>query len=47
MSFPAIHAVDAMCDGWLLLLPKEHKQIMSRTGEVDELILQAYLVLHV
>ncbi|KAI1846916.1 hypothetical protein JX266_007137 [Neoarthrinium moseri] len=46
-SIHVIQDADAMIDGWLLLLPKDRKQIMSRSGEVDELMFQAHLVIHV
>ncbi|KAL3459784.1 hypothetical protein BJX64DRAFT_264425 [Aspergillus heterothallicus] len=42
-----IQAADAALDGWLLLLPKEKKQVMSKTGEIDELMFQAHLLIHV
>lgn len=46
-SSHVIQAADAMIDGWHLLLPKKLKNVMSRSGEIDELMFQAHLVLHV
>ncbi|PLB44820.1 hypothetical protein P170DRAFT_440047 [Aspergillus steynii IBT 23096] len=46
-SLDIIQAADAIVDGWLLLLPQEHKQVLTKTGEIDELIFQAHLVIHV
>jgi hypothetical protein len=46
-SSHVIQAADAMIDGWHLLLPKKLKNVMSRFGEIDELMFQAHLVLHV
>ncbi|KAI9035555.1 putative C6 transcription factor [Aspergillus affinis] len=42
-----IQAVDCSLDGWRLLLPPDRKQIMDATGEVDELMFQAHLIIHV
>jgi hypothetical protein len=42
-----IQAADAIIDGWLLLLPKQRKQILTRSGEIDELMFQAHLLIHV
>ncbi|KAJ5288904.1 hypothetical protein N7478_001934 [Penicillium angulare] len=42
-----LQTADSILNGWMLLLPKEHKQVMSRTGEIDELIFQAHLLIHV
>ncbi|OAA56259.1 Zn(2)-C6 fungal-type DNA-binding domain protein [Niveomyces insectorum RCEF 264] len=42
-----LQAADAVINGWLLLLPKGRKQVMSKTGEVDELMFQAHLLIHV
>ncbi|KAF2724610.1 hypothetical protein K431DRAFT_241092 [Polychaeton citri CBS 116435] len=42
-----IEAADATIDGWLLLLPKGQKQVMSKSGEIDELMFQAHLLIHV
>ncbi|KIW21077.1 hypothetical protein PV08_01656 [Exophiala spinifera] len=42
-----LQAADAVINGWLLLLPKGRKQVMSKTGELDELMFQAHLLIHV
>ncbi|PYI04808.1 C6 zinc finger domain protein [Aspergillus sclerotiicarbonarius CBS 121057] len=46
-SMQVIQAADSILDGWLLLLPKDRKQVMTKTGEVDELMFQAHLLIHV
>jgi hypothetical protein len=46
-SMHIIQAADSALDGWLLLLPKGQKQVMSKTGEIDELMFQAHLLIHV
>lgn len=46
-SFHVIQAADSALDGWLLLLPKERKQVMTKSGEIDELMFQAHLLIHV
>ncbi|RVX71521.1 hypothetical protein B0A52_05093 [Exophiala mesophila] len=38
--------VDAVVDGWLLLLPDSKRQIISKSGEVDELMYQAHMAIH-
>lgn len=45
-SATVIQAADAVLDGWLLLLPKG-KDVIAEDGEVDELMFQAHLVVHV
>ncbi|KAL7943908.1 hypothetical protein V8C42DRAFT_327145 [Trichoderma barbatum] len=47
VSLHVIHAADSILDGWLLLLPKVAKQIMNKSGEIDELMFQAHLLIHV
>ncbi|KAI5459237.1 hypothetical protein BGZ63DRAFT_415868 [Mariannaea sp. PMI_226] len=42
-----IQAIDSIIDGWLLLLPKGSKEVMSKSGEIDELMFQAHLFIHV
>ncbi|GAD97242.1 conserved hypothetical protein [Paecilomyces variotii No. 5] len=42
-----IQAVDCGLDGWRLLLPPEHKHVMKENGEIDELMFQAHLLIHV
>jgi uncharacterized YccA/Bax inhibitor family protein len=44
---PQVQVLDSALDGWLLSLPKNAKQVISKAGEVDELIFQAHLVIHV
>lgn len=46
-SMHVIQAADSALDGWLLLLPKDRKQVMTKTGEIDELMFQAHLLIHV
>lgn len=46
-SLRIMQTADSALDGWLLLLPKDRKQIMNKTGEIDELMFQAHLVIHV
>ncbi|RGP67668.1 hypothetical protein FSPOR_5857 [Fusarium sporotrichioides] len=41
-----IQAADSVIDAWLLLLPKERK-VMRNDGSIDELMFQAYLLIHV
>ncbi|KAJ5370335.1 uncharacterized protein N7496_006427 [Penicillium cataractarum] len=40
-------AADSCLDGWRLLLPKKQKQVMKKTGEIDELMFQANMIIHV
>ncbi|KAG8162463.1 hypothetical protein KVR01_008228 [Diaporthe batatas] len=42
-----IQSADSIIDGWSLLLPKERKEIMTKTGNIDELMFQAHLLIHV
>ncbi|KAL1869474.1 hypothetical protein Plec18167_007772 [Paecilomyces lecythidis] len=42
-----IQAVDCGLDGWRLLLPPEHKHVMKEDGDIDELMFQAHLLIHV
>ncbi|KAJ5233170.1 hypothetical protein N7468_006126 [Penicillium chermesinum] len=42
-----IQAVDCSLDAWQLLLPPEHKDVMDRNGEIDELMFQAHMLIHV
>ncbi|KAJ5089770.1 hypothetical protein N7532_008454 [Penicillium argentinense] len=46
-STHVIQAADSALDGWLLLLPKDRKQVLTKTGEIDELMFQAHLLIHV
>ena len=40
-SMHVIQVADPIIDGWLLLLPKGQKEVMTKTGEIDELMFQA------
>ncbi|KAM0288732.1 hypothetical protein ACHAO9_006795 [Fusarium lateritium] len=42
-----IQSADSVIDAWLLLLPKEQKPVMRSDGEVDELMFQAHMLVHV
>lgn len=42
-----IQKFDSTADAWLLLLPKSKQVVMTKTGEIDELMFQAHLILHV
>lgn len=44
-TLETVTAMDSVVDGWLLLLP-ESKQILSSTGEVDELLFLAKMWMH-
>lgn len=46
-SLRIMQTADSALDGWLLLLPKNRKQIMNKNGEIDELMFQAHMVIHV
>ncbi|EHK18613.1 uncharacterized protein TRIVIDRAFT_158628 [Trichoderma virens Gv29-8] len=46
-SLQVINTADSILDGWLLLLPRGSKQIMDKSGEIDELMFQAKLLVHV
>jgi hypothetical protein len=41
-----VEAVDAMINGWLLLLPDSKRPLMSEDGEIDELLFYAHMALH-
>lgn len=41
-----LEMVDTVIEGWLLLLPKSKRQLLSATGEFDELMFQANMALH-
>ncbi|KAG8410403.1 hypothetical protein J3458_017727 [Metarhizium acridum] len=41
-----VEAVDAVVDGWLLLLPECKRPLMSKTGEMDELLFYAHMSIH-
>jgi hypothetical protein len=42
-----IQAADSMLDGWLLLLPEDEKPVLKKNGDIDELMFQAHLLIHV
>ncbi|KAK1701178.1 C6 zinc finger protein [Colletotrichum godetiae] len=46
-SMRMIVQADSIIDGWSLLLPEDHRNVMSKTGEVDELMFQAHLLVNV
>ncbi|ERS96179.1 hypothetical protein HMPREF1624_07087 [Sporothrix schenckii ATCC 58251] len=46
-SLHILQAADSVINAWLLLVPSGRKQVMSKTGEIDELMFQAYLLIHV
>ena len=46
-STHVIQTIDCSLDAWRLLLPKDGKQVMAHTGEIDELMFQAHLLVHV
>ncbi|KAF4832388.1 hypothetical protein CGCTS75_v004555 [Colletotrichum tropicale] len=46
-SAQVIHSADSIIDAWSLLLPKERRNVMSKTGQVDELMFQAHLLIGV
>ncbi|KAH8895479.1 putative C6 transcription factor [Thozetella sp. PMI_491] len=41
-----LEELDAVADGWLLLLPEPKKGALSKGGEIDELMFQAHMALH-
>ncbi|KAJ5639114.1 uncharacterized protein N7484_006976 [Penicillium longicatenatum] len=42
-----IQTADSILNGWLLLLPKNRKEVMSKNGEIDELMFQAHHLIQV
>ncbi|KAK1533556.1 hypothetical protein CPAR01_10264, partial [Colletotrichum paranaense] len=46
-SMRMIEEADSIIDGWSLLLPEDRRHIMSKTGEIDELMFQAHLLINV
>ncbi|UKZ67985.1 uncharacterized protein TrAtP1_009141 [Trichoderma atroviride] len=46
VSQQVICTADSVIDGWLFLLPTDIKQIIDKSGEIDELMFQATLVIH-
>ena len=46
-SAQMLQSADSKLDGWLLLMPEALKCVMSKAGKIDELMHQAFLVVHV
>ncbi|KAL3294531.1 C6 transcription factor [Colletotrichum asianum] len=46
-SAQVIHSADSIIDAWSLLLPKDRRNVMSKTGQVDELMSQAQFLIGV
>ncbi|KAJ5355161.1 uncharacterized protein N7496_012373 [Penicillium cataractarum] len=46
-STNVIQSADSILKGWLLLLPENRKQVMDKAGEIDELMFQAHMLIHV
>ncbi|KAF4779887.1 C6 zinc finger protein [Colletotrichum scovillei] len=46
-SMRMIEEADSIIDGWSLLLPEDRRHVMSKTGEIDELMFQAHLLVNV
>jgi hypothetical protein len=42
-----LQRADSVINAWLLLLPKCSKEVMGNDGEIDELMFQAHLLIHV
>ncbi|KAF9871443.1 C6 zinc finger protein [Colletotrichum karsti] len=42
-----IQSADSIIDGWVLLLPKDRQQVMSKAGKIDEIMFQAQLLIGV
>lgn len=45
-SMHVIQMADSILDGWFLFLPTGRKQVMTKEGEIDELMFQAHLLIH-
>ncbi|KAL1851978.1 hypothetical protein Daus18300_012401 [Diaporthe australafricana] len=46
-SAEMIQSADSIIDAWSLLLPRDRKQVITKTGDIDELMFQAHLLVHV
>ncbi|KAK2018376.1 hypothetical protein LZ32DRAFT_625157 [Colletotrichum eremochloae] len=46
-STQIIQNADSIIEGWSILLPRDRKQVMTKTGEIDELLFQAHLLINV
>ncbi|KAH6683564.1 C6 zinc finger protein [Plectosphaerella plurivora] len=42
-----IQEADSIIDAWSLLLPTDRTQVMNKAGQIDELLFQAHLLIHV
>ncbi|KAK6836826.1 hypothetical protein PG987_007321 [Apiospora arundinis] len=38
--------IDTVIDGWLHLLPESKREVMSESGDIDELMFQAHMLVH-
>jgi hypothetical protein len=47
LSPQIIQRADAAFSGWFLSLPKDRNQVIDKQGKLDELMIQAHLLLHV
>ncbi|KAK7959854.1 uncharacterized protein PG986_004708 [Apiospora aurea] len=45
-SAMVIQEFDTVIDGWLRLLPESKREVMSESGEIDELMFQAHMLVH-
>lgn len=43
----ALRRIGSILNGWQLLLPKDKKQVVAINGDLDELMFQAHLLIHV
>ncbi|KAK2051579.1 hypothetical protein LY76DRAFT_621082 [Colletotrichum caudatum] len=46
-STQIIQNADSIIEGWSLLLPRDRKQVMKKTGDINELLFQAHLLINV
>jgi hypothetical protein len=46
-SMHVLQRIDSILNAWMLLLPKEKKQVVAKNGDLDELMFQAHLLIHV
>ncbi|KXH42559.1 hypothetical protein CNYM01_11647 [Colletotrichum nymphaeae SA-01] len=46
-SMRMIEEADSIIDGWVSLLPEDRRHVMSKTGEINELMFQAHLLINV
>ncbi|GKT42543.1 uncharacterized protein ColSpa_02724 [Colletotrichum spaethianum] len=46
-SSQVIENADSIIEGWSLLLPQGRKQVMTKAGEIDELLFQAHMLVNV